>query len=299
MQQLYHFSFKAMGSPCQLQIYADSNQQATEVYQSVVSQIEQLEQRYSRFRPDSLISEINQRAGTGCRTLLDPETRILLHYAEQCYQESEGLFDVTSGVLNSLWSIDSQRLPSDREVKQLLLLVGWDKVEWDEHEIYLPLPGMQLDFGGIVKEYATDVAVNLCLKHHINSGIVELGGDIRVIGALPDGQGWPIGIADPQGEKSAIAQIRLTQGALASSGDYERYLEIDGQRYSHLLNPKTGKPVSGIRAVSVIADQCIVAGSLATIAMLKAEQGQNWLAQLEQPYLCYLNNNQVIDQLTI
>jgi len=299
MQQLCHFSFKAMGSPCQLQFYADSNEQANELYQSVVSQIEQLEQRYSRFRPDSLITKINQRAGTGRSTLLDPETRLLLHYAEQCYQESEGLFDVTSGVLNRLWHIDNQQIPSDQAIEQLLPQVGWDKVEWDEQKIYLPLSGMQLDFGGIVKEYAADTAANICLKHPIHSGIVELGGDVRVIGPLPDGQGWPIGIADPHGEKSTIAQIRLTQGALASSGDYERYLEIDGKRYSHLLNPKTGRPISAMRATSVIADQCIVAGSLATIAMLKAEQGQNWLEQLGQPYLCYLANNQVINQLTM
>lgn len=296
--QVFNFTFKAMGSPCQLQFYAPSPQQADSVYVLVAQRIAQLEQHYSRYRTDSLISQINQRAGTGVKTPIDPETVALLQYSEQCFQESEQLFDVTSGVLRHLWHKDRVDVPSAAELQAILPLIGWAKVQWNAAEIYLPQVGMELDFGGIVKEYAADVAAKICQQQGIHSGIIELGGDVRVIGPLPDGTGWPVAIRDPRSETKTVVQFKLKSGALASSGDYERFQMINGVRYSHILNPKTGLPVAGLRAVSIVADQCVVAGSLATIAMLKANVGLNWLQQLHVDFLCCKNNGQIVNQLT-
>ncbi|MCX7087504.1 MAG: FAD:protein FMN transferase [Methylococcales bacterium] len=297
MLTVFNFAFKAMGSPCHLQFYAASAQQANGVYAAVVARITQLEQRYSRYRADSLISRINGAAGTGVKTAIDAETFALLQYSEQCYQESEHLFDVTSGVLRGLWHGGQTQLPTTADIHALLPRIGWEKVQWSRADIYLPLVGMELDFGGIVKEYAADVAASLCQQHGIHSGIIELGGDVRIIGPMPNGRGWPVAIRDPRHPTKTVAQFELKSGALASSGDYERFQLIDGVRYGHILNPKTGWPVAGLRAVSIVADQCVVAGSLATIAMLKANAGLGWLQTLHVAFLCCKNNGQLINSL--
>ncbi len=297
MLEVFNFDFNAMGSPCSMQFFADSKLKAESVYRLTTDRIAQLERRYSRYRDDSLIAEINRRAGSGIKTPLDQETVALLQYAEQCYRESKQLFDVTSGVLRQIWNIEKTELPSKHDIAAVLPLIGWKKVQWNEQSIYLPQKGMQLDFGGIVKEYAADAAAGLFRQHGIDHGIVELGGDIRVIGPLPDGQGWPVAIRDPRAPDKVIAQFKLTSGALASSGDYERFQMIDGVRYSHIMNPKTGWPVSGLRAVSVIADHCVVAGSVATIAMLKANKGLAWLRSCGLPFLCCQNNGQIFNKL--
>jgi thiamine biosynthesis lipoprotein len=297
MQRVFNFDFHAMGSPCSLQFFTDSDTKAEEICWSVTDRIAELERRYSRYREDSLISEINRYAGSGVKTPLDPETFALLKYADQCFKESRQLFDVTSGVLRQLWNKDRTELPSKQEIAEILPLIGWKKVIWDEHTILLPLAGMQLDFGGIVKEYAADVASACLLEKGIGSGIVELGGDIRVVGPMPNGQGWPVGIRDPRTRDKAVVEFTMKSGALATSGDYERFQLIDGIRYSHILNPKTGWPVAGLRAVSVIASHCVLAGSVATIAMVKAAQGLNWLKTSGLPFLCCKNNGQIFNKL--
>jgi len=297
MLQVFDFPFQAMGSPCSVQFYSDSAARAEDVFRSVQTRIEALEQRYSRYRDDSLLSEINRRAGTGVKTGLDAETFALMQYADRCYLESQQLFDVTSGVLRRLWGPRRTELPAKQEVAALLPLIGWQKVQWSEDAIYLPQTGMELDFGGIVKEYAADVAAGICRQQGIRHGIIELGGDISVIGPLPDGQGWPVAIRDPRQPDKVVAQFRLAAGAVASSGDYERFLLIDGVRYSHLLNPKTGWPVAGLRAVSIVAQHCVVAGSVATIAMLKAKNGLAWLHGSGLPFLCCQSNGRLIDRL--
>jgi thiamine biosynthesis lipoprotein len=299
MLEVFNFEFKAMGSPCSMQFCANSAHQAETVYRLVTDCIAQLEFRYSRYRDDSLIAEINRRAGSGVKTPLDAETVGLLRYADNCYQESNQLFDVTSGVLRKLWHANQTELPSKEQIQAVLPLIGWKKVQWDEQSIHLSQAGMQLDFGGIVKEYAADSAAAICRQNEIYHGIIELGGDIRVIGALPDGQGWPVAIRDPRHPEKIIAQLKLKSGAVATSGDYERFQLIDGVRYSHLLNPKTGWPVNGLRAVSIVAEHCVVAGSLSTIAMLKANNGLKWLRKCGLPFLCCQNNGQIFNQLQV
>jgi FAD:protein FMN transferase len=297
MLEVFNFEFTAMGSPCSMQFFANSKLKAESVYRLAIDRIAQLERRYSRYRDDSLLAEINRRAGSNIKTPLDSETLALLQYADHCYRESKKLFDVTSGVLRQLWNGNQVELPTKSQIKDILPLIGWKKVQWDQETIYLPHSGMQLDFGGIVKEYAADAAAGLLLQQGIDSGIIELGGDIKVIGPLPDGQGWPVAIRDPRQPDKLIAQLKLTTGALASSGDYERFQLIDGVRYSHLLNPKTGWPVTGLRAVSIVAEHCVVAGSVATIAMLKANSGLAWLHSSGLPFLCCQSSGQIVNKL--
>jgi len=142
---------------------------------------------------------------------------------------------------------------------------------------------MELDFGGIVKEYAADQSAVICLQAGIQHGawcLVNLGGDIRVIGPHPDGKPWSIGVSHLRNKTHHYRQLQISHGGISSSGDYERCIKISGHYYSHILNPKTGWPVSGLASVTVIADLCLVAGSVSTIAMLKEKAGAEWLKEI-------------------
>ena len=269
-----------MGSPCELQIYAKNEFIAQKIAQQIVADIQRLERKYSRYRADSFLSEINEVAASGGSITVDEETAGLLNYAQTCYELSDGLFDITSGILRKAWRFDSPALPNEKIIQSLLAKIGWQKLHWENSTLTFSQAEMEIDFGGIVKEYAADRAATLCLNAGISHGIVNLGGDIKIIGAHPDGKSWRVGIQHPRDKTKVWKTLKLKTGALASSGDYERCMVIDGVRYGHILNPKTGYPVRHLTAVSVIADLCVVAGSAATIAMLKEKDGEKWLKSL-------------------
>lgn len=278
--QYYRYEFKAMGTACDIQFYAKNSTLAQQVANLVISDVHRLEARYSRYRADSFLSEMNLVAASGGSLIVDNETAGLLNYAETCYRESEGLFDITSGILRRAWSFQHHVLPDESQINELLTKVGWDKVNWVAPRLEFLTPEMEIDFGGVVKEYAVDRAATLCREMGVYHGVINLGGDIKVIGSRADGSAWRIGIRHPRSADKILQTLRLYEGALASSGDYERCIVLDGVRYSHILNPKTGWPVRHLAAVSVVSDFCVVAGSAATIAMLKENEGAAWLENL-------------------
>lgn len=274
----FRFPFKAMGTPCEMQLYAPSGSAARRVANNVQADIERLEARYSRYRDSSFLSEMNRIAAKGGTVKVDAETASLLDYAQTCFNESDGLFDITSGLLRQAWNFRSETLPSDAHIQSLLGRIGWQRLEWEAPVLSFPHAGMEIDLGGVVKEYAVDRAATLCQEQGIHHGMVNLGGDIRVIGPHADGSPWQVAIRHPRDPDGLLTTLSLASGALASSGDYERCLTIDGVRYGHVLNPKTGWPVTHMAAVSVVADLCVVAGSASTIGMLRDEAGKAWLA---------------------
>ncbi len=164
-------------------------------------------------------------------------------------------------------------------------MIGWADVEWNERTIRLPRAGMEIDFGGIGKEYAADRMATICIELGIAHGLVNLGGDVRAIGAQPNGAPWRIGIRHPREDGRTIASVELVDGAVATSGDYERFFEIGGRRYCHILDPRSGMPVAHWQSVSVVAPLCIVAGSCSTMAMLMGAAGAAFLAQQGWSYI--------------
>lgn len=285
MQRIEH-TFTAMAGPCRLRLEARDAALADVAIKAAVAEVRRLEAKYSRYTEDSLTTEINRAAGLGKPVPVDAETAALLNYANTVWLESEGRFDLTSGVLRRAWDFKSGRCPPQSAIDALLPLVGWDQVQCTADSIYLPQTGMELDFGGCVKEYAADSAASQLRQQGVSVGLVDLAGDMAAIGTPEGVQGWPVGIRHPVEKNSAVAQIHLPEGGLASSGDYERCLIIDGKRYGHILDPRTGWPVQGLVAVSVLAGQCLVAGSSATIAMLRsADEALEWLEGLGLPWL--------------
>ncbi len=268
---IHRFSFKAMGSLCDIQLFCNSRITAKYIAQILIDEIERLEAKYSRFRRDSLISTINSQSNYSLEIKLDTETIALLDHALSCFKQSDELFDVTAGCLSKLWDFKAAKIPSPDAIAKALDHVGLQKLSWENSTLKMP-SGMELDFGGIVKEYAADSVATLARNHGCQAGLVNLGGDVAVIGPHPQTTVWPIGIINPNGDSDVMAKLDLQFGGLASSGDYARYFLHAGNRYSHILNPKTGWPSRGLRAVSIAASLCTVAGSMATIAMLKDEQ---------------------------
>jgi thiamine biosynthesis lipoprotein len=275
-----------MGSPCALRLYCQSEQQFDHVNQLCINEMARLESKYSRYLTDSIVSKINTSAGSNQTIALDDESWMLMQYADTAYQQSNGLFDVTSGVFRTLWDFKKAVIPEQIEIEKLENKIGWHKLTLNQQAFSLPEKGMQIDFGGIVKEYAADALVTLLEFEGIQHGLIDLAGDMRAIGSHPNNYPWKIGIKHPVEQNTAIATIPMTKGGLATSGDYARCFELNGIRYSHIINPKTGWPVQGLASVSVWAPQCIVAGTIATIVMLLGhKEGEKWLNELGLPYL--------------
>ena len=276
MSELALFSFPAMGSACAFHLCGSEVAAA----QAAEMEVLRIEHRYSRYRGDSVLAQINRVAAIGGELEVDDETAALLDYAFACHRKSDGLFDITTGGLRRVWNFSSGRVPSPAEIERWLPFVGMEKIRWNSPHLSFPIAGVELDFGGIGKEYAADRAAVVCRDAGVRHGLIDLGGDICVVGPRPDGTSWPIAIRDPHAPGKFIAEVTLSGGGLATSGDYGRCLTVNGQRYSHILNPRTGWPGHELSSVSVVADTCLVAGSLSTIAMLKGTSGGPWLTGL-------------------
>lgn len=281
---IFGIAFEAMASRCEIRLAACSERDARRLAQCAIDEVKRIEAKYSRYRSDSIVSRINAAAGVGWVDY-DEETAALLGYADALFETSGGLFDITSGVLRRAWNFRWPKVPAAQALAPLLALIGWPKVQCECNRVHLPQPGMEIDFGGFGKEYAADRAATVLTAHGVQYGYVNLGGDMRFIGPQPDGRPWAIGIQDPRDPDAIIATIPVSVGALATSGDYERFFEWGGRRYCHILDPRSGQPVTHWRSVSVLAPLAVAAGSCSTIAMLKQA---NALAFLDSADVVYL-----------
>ena len=288
--------FVAMASDCQVRLAGVSAARAQALAALAIIEVRRIEAKYSRYRSDSVVARINVAAGNGSPIAIDAETAQLLAYAAQLYALSGGLFDATSGVLRQVWDFRAGRKPTARQLTEVLPRIGWNHVQWDDHNARLAIPGMELDFGGFGKEYAADRAATLLANEGVQHGLVNLGGDIRVIGPQQDGSPWLMGIRHPRAARhddAVIASILISAGALATSGDYERFFVEENQRFCHILNPKTGWPAQHWQSISVIAPVCVAAGAISTTAMLNGLDAIAFLQAQGVSYLAVDTNGQV------
>lgn len=274
--------FFAMASQCEIIIETTKKSIAKRLGDALAYEVWRIEDKYSRYNVNSVCSKINQSQGQA--VVIDNETYLLLNFADTCYQLSDGLFDITSGVLRRIWSFDcSANIPTTEEVNSLTAYIGWPKVHFDKKHIRLP-ENMEVDFGGIGKEYAVDRCILLSQAITDKPILVNLGGDLCATSPRKNNKAWQVGIDNPnvQVQKGQNQQmvVSLYQGALATSGDAQRYLLNKGKRYSHILNAKTGWPIENApRSITVVAPQCIQAGILATLALLQGDNAENFLTE--------------------
>jgi len=280
--------FHAMASPCELLIETTDQALAEHLGRLARDEALRIEHKFSRYRDDNIIFQINHSHGQA--VAVDEETADLLDYAKFCYELSDGMFDITSGVLGKAWRFDGHTaVPDEVTIEQLLNHVGWQKLNWSRPQLILR-EGMQIDLGGIGKEYAVDRVAGLVQAQTDCSVLINFGGDLFSTRARQAGKAWQIGIEQPDYDKlhkQAVANklIEITTGGLATSGDARRHIIKDGKRYGHILNPKTGWPVHGAPcSVTVAAVSCTEAGILATLAMLQGEHAEDFLVTQDVPY---------------
>lgn len=272
-----------MASPCEVIIDSQDPLLCESIFKEIQTEALRIEQKYSRYRDDNIVHQIN--TGKEQFIALDPETSDLMDFAKTCYQLSGGLFDITSGVLRKIWNFKNfSEFPDPALIQTTLSRVGFDQLKWDRPHLKLK-KGMEIDFGGIVKEYAVDRALTIA-KDKTNAAIlVNFGGDLA-INKKPRSGSWSVAIEEGFKRNFRGSQLELSQGALATSGDTHRFFEYQGQRYSHILNPKTGIPVAnGIASITVHAATCTLAGMIATMShlqddpksFLETQDVQHWI----------------------
>ena len=287
-----------MGCPAALHLETDDANLAESAHAATLAECERLDHKYSHYRHDSLVARLARQAGDLVE--VDEETANLLDFAAALNAQSGGLFDITAGALTRLWDAQRGRLPIADEIAQARHVSGWHRVRWKRPLLRLTTPGMRLDLGGIVKEYAADRCAQLCREAGVACGVVDLGGDLALIGPHLDGSPWLVGIKAPRAPGRSAARIALPRGGLATSGDYERALVIGGRRYSHIVDPRDGSPVQSFASVSVVADSCLIAGAAATLAMLLGiEHGGAYLRELGLPHLCIGDDGNVSGDIAL
>ena len=267
-----------MGCPCEVLIETADPALARRVAEFAMAEAKRIDDKFSRYQKGSVLHSIHARQGGAYR--VDEETARLLDYGAALWRISEGRFDLTSGVLRHAWSFDNGRAESHPEkISALLARVGWQRVQWNPRTREIVLPeGMELDLGGIGKEYAVDRVADWAAANADCPVLVNFGGDLRAVGPLPASGRWIVGIDSPLAPGAAVRRIELRSGALATSGDAARYIEIDGKRYGHILDARTGwPPVGAPRSVTVVADTCSQAGSYSTLAMLQGAGARAFL----------------------
>jgi FAD:protein FMN transferase len=271
--------FNAMASPCEVLLCEIERSAALRLGAMIAKEAWRIEAKFSRYRDDSVLAWIHRTRGTLIE--VDNETASLLDFAQHCFEISDGLFDITSGVLRRVWRFDcSDRIPEQADIIDLLPLIGFGKLKWDSPNLCIP-KGMELDLGGIGKEYAVDRAYDQLASEYSGPFLINFGGDLRA--NRPPQQGpWKVGVERPDTDRQAAMLLDLAQGALATSGDAHRYLHRAQIRFGHVLDPRTGWPVVGApRSVTVAASSCTEAGFLATLALLKGPGAERFLIDSE------------------
>jgi thiamine biosynthesis lipoprotein len=276
--------FAAMASPCEIVVETTDRNLAQELGARAAAEAWRIEEKFSRYRSDSIVGRINASAGAPIE--VDEETASLLDFAARCHELSDGAFDITSGVLRRCWKFDGHSPPpSAAAVDAVLAHVGWQKLKWYAPSLTLPA-GMEIDFGGIGKEYAVDRALQIVSAFGPEPILVNFGGDLACVRA-PSTGGWQVGVERPDSDRDARLLLELRQGALATSGDTHRCIVVGDVRYGHILNPRTGWPVRDVpRSVTVAAGSCIEAGTFATFAMLQGAGAEQYLDSQGLKYWC-------------
>jgi thiamine biosynthesis lipoprotein len=282
---LWRAEFVAMASPCELLCETEDADLARRLAEFASAEARRIDRRFSRYRTGSVVHAIHSNRGRPFR--VDAETARLIEYGATLWKLSEGRFDLTSGVLRYAWNFDEGPTAANpSKIPQLLERIGWQRVTWQPPLITLP-QGMEIDFGGIGKEYAVDLVVDWVAKHSDCPVLVNFGGDLRCCGAPPKNGAWLVGIESIAKVGEAARRIELKSGALATSGDARRSIEIDGQRYGHIFDARTGWPAAGTpRSITVAAATCSQAGSYSTLAMLQGAGAEAFLEAEGIQYWC-------------
>jgi thiamine biosynthesis lipoprotein len=273
-----------MASPCEVHVADASARRAQNLADAVAAEARRVEKKFSRYATNNVVYRINHACGQPVS--VDDETARLLTYAAELYELSEGRFDITTGAMRRAWRFDGgSDVPDDEVIGEMLQSVGWPRVQWESPVLQMPA-GMEIDFGGIGKEYAVDRAARIAARLGDNF-MINFGGDLAAQGGGMDGSGWIVGVEGVAAEGLPAIRIRVRQGGVATSGDARRFVTHNGEIYGHILDARTGWPAKRApRSVTVVAPTCTIAGMLATFAILQGETAEAFLDAQGVRYWC-------------
>ncbi|MCH6255486.1 FAD:protein FMN transferase [Puniceicoccaceae bacterium K14] len=292
-QDLYIVSFEALGAACSIRFSCFDRNRSIAFAQSAVKWLADFETKYSRFRDDSVVSQINRLAGKEW-VEIDDELVSIFSICDDLHFMTDGVLDPTALPLLKLWDYRTRKgLPEEEKIRETLELVGWKKVERSSNAVFLPKEGMALDFGGFGKEYAVDKIAAIAVEHGIESCLVDLGRDIHVLGTPPKFPAWHIALENPEEPGKAWSSLACLGGGIATSGDYRRFFESGGKRYGHILDPRSGRPVANeVLSVTVIANSCLEAGVLSTTCFIMGQDcGMELIENTSGAEGCYVMQN--------
>jgi FAD:protein FMN transferase len=275
----------AFGRACHL-VVDNGDGRGTELLYLCQDELKRLESKFSSYLPNSIPSQINQNAGTGCDVPVDAEARSLFNYIDALWQESKHIFDPTTRILQDCYDSTGNLLGSRDKLHGMLKLVGWQNLVRTDTGAHLSGRGMMIDLNSCIRPYALDSVRKLLLSNEVNSAFIAMDKEVASIGKEPDGANWLVGVRVPKGSRAAIVRLKLNHRGFALRGDFEQTVLQDGEHFGRALSPVDGQPIPGLLSVAVIAENCLTACTAASVARLKTETtGIKWLEKLGLPWL--------------
>lgn len=277
---------RLMGNAFEISVVDERADWAAERIDEAIAEIRRIEALLTTFSDDSQTNQINQQAGIQ-PVKVDKEVFDLIKRSLKISELTQGAFDITYGSIDkSLWNFDlsMKALPDAETARKSVRLINYKNVLLDESEstVFLKEKGMRIGFGGIGKGYAAEKAKMLMISKGVKSGIVNASGDLSTWGSQPNGNAWTVGIADPNAQHNIFSSLKISNIAVATSGNYEKFVVINGKKYSHTIDPKTGLPVSGIKSVTILSPNAELADAMATpIMVMGVKVGLNLINQMQ------------------
>jgi thiamine biosynthesis lipoprotein len=297
--QKYSQSLKLMGNNFTVTVVAEDKKFALKNIEIAIEEIKRIEQLFTTFKADSQTNLINENAGIQ-PVKVDSEVFNLIERSIGISKITQGAFDITYGSIDkTLWNFDKTmtKLPTPEQAKKMVYLINYNNIILDRNNstVFLKEKGMRIGFGGIGKGYAAEMAKNKLLQNRVQSGIINASGDLTSWGLQPNGKQWTIGIANPNQPTSAFSYLEISGKAVATSGNYEKFILIKGKKYSHTINPKTGLPITGIKSVTVISGNAEFADAMATpIAVMGIKAGLFLVNQIPDLYCIIIDDDNKI-----
>jgi thiamine biosynthesis lipoprotein len=292
-------SLKLMGNNFTITVVSDRPDFAAENIQAAVTEIQRIEALFTTYNQTSQTHRINENAGIA-PVEVDAEVFHLIERSLHISKITQGAFDLSYGSMDkSLWNFDAKMtaLPSAATALKRVHLINYQNIllNHEKQTVFLKEKGMRIGFGGIGKGYAAEMAKKVLVKNEVKSGIINASGDLSAWGFQPNGKPWTIGIANPDVPQSAFSYLEISNKAIATSGNYEKYVMINGKKYSHTIDPKTGLPITGIKSVTVISNNAEFADAMATpIAVMGIKNGLYLVNQLSELYCIIIDDHNKI-----
>jgi len=290
---------KLMGNRFEITVVAEDAAWANEKIMMAVNEIRRIEQLLTTYNEESQTCQVNRYAGIR-PVAVDKEVFQLIQRSIRISALTDGAFDITYGSLDkSLWNFDMHMtsLPSPEQAKKMVRLINYRNIILNEADntVFLKEKGMRIGFGGIGKGYAAEMAKALLRKEGVRSGIVNASGDLTTWGTQANGQPWTIGIANPNNAALPFSYMNITDMAIATSGNYEKFVVINGKKYSHTINPATGLPVTGIKSVTIISPNAEIADAMATpVTIMGIKAGLQLINQVKHLACIIIDDNNKI-----